>query len=622
MKISFALGLVCMLAMAAAAQTTSPRIAVWPKNIEYGLKEENVLDNGQTETRTYASVETEGLLYRPAEQYIFTATKPGTLTILQSSLGISLPNLLRSKGISISILEAKTETAAIAIELIGSRGTIVDTLHLVGGQGRLVWPTGYWALVGRPFLPKEQYRFRFQIPANVEMALPDIMLEGFGKGPEPIIDSLGQRLDVDWPDKVERLTDMQIAYADERQKLMQGGDEAFEPTRDSIVGTGFFKLAPIGNGQMGLFDPKGNPFWSTGVTGVRLGTKYNCTELSTATLPLFQGLAPRGSLAWENERNYSHYARNVERKYPNVAAWQDLTAARLKYYGYNTLGNWSDTGLIHRRLLPYTLPLATVNIKVPKLKCGLPEIYAKGFADSLVRSWKPTLARYANDSLLIGYFVDNELPWNKLAPWEEDKSTPTYRAWEAYLRPILKKMPKSRKRKRNKELRLSNEKIGVEFAKMGFLQQWSAAYFGAVKKAIAATDKNHLYLGCRFTRNIPSQPILEGAKAFVDVHSINLYQIVPSLADTLAMRSGKPVMVGEFHFQMESPNHVKPHYKTFSPEEVSKMRENYFTYLQGKPWCVGAHWYQWVDQEPTGRPGNGENQAVGLVDITDRWKDE
>lgn len=33
---------------------------------------------------------------------------------------------------------------------------------------------------------------------------------------------------------------------------------------------------------------------------------------------------------------------------------------------------------------------------------------------------------------------------------------------------------------------------------------------------------------------------------------------------------------------------------------------------------LGCHWYQFVDQQLTGRVGNGECQTVGLIDVTDQ----
>jgi len=35
------------------------------------------------------------------------------------------------------------------------------------------------------------------------------------------------------------------------------------------------------------------------------------------------------------------------------------------------------------------------------------------------------------------------------------------------------------------------------------------------------------------------------------------------------------------------------------------------------PAMIGTHWFQWLDQPATGRM-DGENYAIGLVDVTDR----
>ena len=35
------------------------------------------------------------------------------------------------------------------------------------------------------------------------------------------------------------------------------------------------------------------------------------------------------------------------------------------------------------------------------------------------------------------------------------------------------------------------------------------------------------------------------------------------------------------------------------------------------PWCIGAHWFQYLDQPYTGRSSDGENYNIGFVSITD-----
>lgn len=62
---------------------------------------------------------------------------------------------------------------------------------------------------------------------------------------------------------------------------------------------------------------------------------------------------------------------------------------------------------------------------------------------------------------------------------------------------------------------------------------------------------------------------------------------------------------------------MPPIYPAFTAEE---RKDCYLDFLQRWaefPYSVGAHWFQHTDQNCTGRPVDGENQTVGLVDITD-----
>ena len=36
------------------------------------------------------------------------------------------------------------------------------------------------------------------------------------------------------------------------------------------------------------------------------------------------------------------------------------------------------------------------------------------------------------------------------------------------------------------------------------------------------------------------------------------------------------------------------------------------------PWIVGADWFQWSDEPPSGRSADGEDVNFGVVDVDDR----
>ncbi|NJK84966.1 MAG: hypothetical protein HC906_02315 [Bacteroidales bacterium] len=54
------------------------------------------------------------------------------------------------------------------------------------------------------------------------------------------------------------------------------------------------------------------------------------------------------------------------------------------------------------------------------------------------------------------------------------------------------------------------------------------------------------------------------------------------------------------------------------PEERLKYVREYIKTFAEMEFSLGAHWYQYTDQPLTGRGNDGENQMVGIVDVTDQ----
>ena len=90
--------------------------------------------------------------------------------------------------------------------------------------------------------------------------------------------------------------------------------------------------------------------------------------------------------------------------------------ARLDRWGFNTIGNWSDRRLYDLKEVPY---VGTLSIKADGTACPYPAISPladlRHVRSAVSRGGGPEPARVAgerrNDPWLIGYFVDNELPW-------------------------------------------------------------------------------------------------------------------------------------------------------------------------------------------------------------------
>src|SRR5260370_7200141 len=71
------------------------------------------------------------------------------------------------------------------------------------------------------------------------------------------------------------------------------------------------------------------------------------------------GLWPQPGRSFDHGRAFNFYTANLERKFgPDWRErWREETVQRLKSWGFNTIGNWSEPALCALHPLPYTLPL-------------------------------------------------------------------------------------------------------------------------------------------------------------------------------------------------------------------------------------------------------------------------
>lgn len=539
----------------------------------------------------------------------------GLLTVSLEHLGIKASDLLGAQGLLVSMtFSGSTSGSSGQFKLLGPRGQLDVSGYWK--DGGLELPTGLFALTGQLHRAAQFYQVVVPVPKGATVCNLSAQLWNKGTAPSPIVDEYGQRLDVQLPNRVNSAADLKSDNSKPRaQPVFKSSNMKFEKTGS------FYIANDTVAGRLTLVDHAGNAFWSRGVTGVRTGLKAGCTEVIAANSALFQGLPPEDHPAWENDTWFSPYAYNVARKYATRADWEANTVRRLKLAGYNTIGNWSDTALCRNQRMPYVVALTTLVPGIKTHKGRFPDIYQKGFQDSLVKHWAPLIAFAKDDSLCIGVFVDNELPWENL----NSNALPDGPGYEFAERMYVynrRFIPHSDvKYLKQHQARLDQAGLDKDGLKRQFRGNWANNYFSNVREVLEGKFEWYkLYLGCRFTKKIPSKDVLSAAARYCDVLSMNIYDTIPHLADTLFKRARKPIIIGEFHTPLLTASHVQPNYKAFSMADVVRLRERYFAYLQSKPWCLGAHWYQWVDQPVTGRVGNGENQAVGLVDLQDRWK--
>jgi hypothetical protein len=125
-------------------------------------------------------------------------------------------------------------------------------------------------------------------------------------------------------------------------------------------------------------------------------------------------------------------------------------------------------------------------------------------------------------------------------------------------------------------------------------------------------------LGIRYA-SISSDLCYEASDCF-DVFSINMYLEKPDgrIINEITRRTGKPVMIGEFHHG--AVDRGLPSTGIWGVASQAERGVAYRYYMEqgaALPSLVGIHLFQYNDQPVLGR-FDGENYNIGLVDVCSR----
>jgi Beta-galactosidase len=475
----------------------------------------------------------------------------------------------------------------------------------------------------------------------IRSSQPDIKLASvrpylawpYGKGANsaqvryPYLDRFGQPLPFEWPTKAHSEEDLKNQRAAEQVQLARtrapavfnrfGGWE----NGPKLQATGFFRVQKH-EGKWWIVDPDGRLFWSNGACNVDW---YAPTPLTKERKPLFAWLPEKGSDAWKlgydpKKYTYDFLALNTARKYGEdwLAEIRDTTHRRLRAWGINTLGSWSDRGLFDEHRTPYT-EILHIWHGSHDLKTA-PDTYEPGF-EQRVRDAVQTLAKTRKqDPWMLGVFIDNEVKWsNDMIEMILANGTkqPAYGKFVEALKSKYKTLDALNKAWGTATADWDRLAPGKTDAWKGdrdtLYREFANRYYHACKQAMVELMPHHLYLGSR----VHTCPMLvsEVAAKHVDVFSLNLYSplantsLVPKDADI-------PVMVSEFHFGTISRGILGA---SLSPvHDKTQAARNYAAYVTAgliDPRIVGAHWFAYADQPAFGRPH--ENYGIGMIDIAD-----
>lgn len=328
------------------------------------------------------------------------------------------------------------------------------------------------------------------------------------------------------------------------------------------------------------------------------------------------------------------YFENISKIYSNQKAWAEAELKRLRLWGFNTIGSWSDP-VLWARSMPYTVILNIATRSGADWLKGIPvDVYSPRFEATARKIAANECAPHASDPDLIGYFSDNELRWgpdwrgkqNMLAMY---LSLPANAPGRQHAIDFMRKRYSGQIRKLNQAWDVHAKSFAEVTAEAGteafradnadFLGMVARRYFVVCARAIHVADPNHLYLGAKFA-GAPPDPVLRASHA-ADVVSVDIYKFDPRpVVKHMYKLAKRPVLVAEFAFRAEDsglPNTQGAGPKV--PDQAARARAytEYVKWLESLPEAVGYHWFEWCDEPKEGR-FDGEDSNYGLVNIHDQ----
>jgi hypothetical protein len=322
----------------------------------------------------------------------------------------------------------------------------------------------------------------------------------------------------------------------------------------------------------------------------------------------------------------------------DLATWATATLARVRDAGFKGFGAWSNP-VFHQYDAPITRDLNVWAWMKPESR----RFYSPGWSPTAEIAIKTQVEPLKDNRGLVGYFIDNELDWGDGGngpcvyfdnlPAEDPNrlevmkiiqsvwSTPDdfNRDWGGTLKDwselnAWQTLPHDHPRA-----------YGRLFA--AWLSHLAEDYFRATTTLIRQHDPNHLILGVRFKGYAPLE-VVRASKGYTDAQSLNYYVSDARLdLDMFRMMheqsGGQPVMITEYAFHALDGRSGNRNTVGFAAQVLDQQARGdgyrlFTTRLARVPYVIGADWFQWSDEPPSGRSSDGEDVNFGVVDVDDR----
>ncbi|WP_321330669.1 hypothetical protein [uncultured Bacteroides sp.] len=430
------------------------------------------------------------------------------------------------------------------------------------------------------------------------------------------VDEFGQSNLVDYADKAKSLNQLQKEWTVEENEKVNVDAYNYSQfggyKQKQVKATGFFRTENI-DGRWWFVDPEGYLFLSVGVDCVNTGNGGNVRDLDKREgmfkeLPPVDLIAKYGQQGRRGVNSTSFGLWNLYRRYgeqfPEKS--REMVIKRMDKWGLNTIGNWSSGDIMKMNKKAFMIPLRGIGIEHDLM--GLCDIYDPNFQSSLDTTLKEFVEPYKNNPWLMGYFIGNEPAWLG----EE------VRLCELILqgkdRPIKDELKK-----------YLDQKGDTPENRKEFILSTFNKFLIASNKTLKKYDPNHLNMGIRFGNiSVLDEEILKICSGAFDVLSFNCYDLYPNpqMMDRALAITHLPMIIGEYHFGTVDRGMAQSLWQVNSQKERGVAYRYYTEKAYSHPGLIGTAYFQWSDEDLTGR-GDGENYNCGLVDVTDRpYKDQ
>ena len=425
-------------------------------------------------------------------------------------------------------------------------------------------------------------------------------------GEKPAVDEFGQSNLLEYEQKVTSLEQLQAEWNAEDEDIDSSKPE-YNYSRyggylqKQVKTTGFFRVEKVA-GRWWFVDPDGYLFLSVGIDCVNPGGGGNARDLDKRE-GMFKQLPPeqfrrsnrgRETALFGSWNLFRRYGENFREKA------NETTVKRMSRWGLNTIANWSSSEVYDLNRIAYTQQLR--GLAMESRLMGLADVYAPGFTarmDSVMKSYLP---ENKNNPWIIGYFVGNE---------------PSWLGQEARLCDlILQGETCSIKTELEKFMQGGD----TPERKKEFIYQTFRIFLQTVKATMKRYDPNHLNLGIRFGNLFELDEELMGiCHDSFDILSFNCYSLMPGedMMDRALRLTDMPMIIGEYHFGTVDRGMAQSLWQVNSQKERGVAYRYYTENAFAHPGLIGTAYFQWCDQDLTGR-FDGENYNCGFVDVTDR----